>query len=407
MKLMHRICCILLVLVLTMSMAACRQTTNDPTEPSLSPEEQILADRRDTVEQYMRKNASVIWRAKEDMSYEIEGKVYKIQEGCLYQGVPYTYAGGTMESFLEFAGEPDEKGIYTVSGLESEALSNSGDIARIGNDCSSAVILAWSRIGANVTGIRTKQMTPKNGFIPVGDYEVDREIEEFVNTKTIILENGEETIYKAYAQTQKGDCLVFRSGYGHALMVVSVDVVYDADGNIDGDKSKVTILEQSRGHIQKNASYEHETLGETVYVIGGVDIKYSFSVLAKQGYIPVTCKELIDPAPVEEPVVTDSETVFNKDTILAGEISSNWFIDAATLTITDSEGAVVQKATASCTRYNKYVSFELQKFVADTPSSVIGSIDLDSLPAGNYHCTLVCRLTTGKEFTVRDFDFTV
>ena len=407
MKKFNRVLCLLLTLMLCLSLAACVHTPDDATEPSLSPEEQILSDRRDVVEQYMRQNASVIWRAKEDMSYEIEGKVYKIQEGCLYQGVPYTYAGGTMEAFLEFAGEPDEKGIYTVSGIKPEAMSNGGETARIGNDCSSAVILAWSQVGANVTGIRTKQMTPKNGFIPVGDYKVDREIEEFVNTKAIVLENGEETIYKAYAQAQKGDCLVFRSGYGHALMVVSVDVVYDADGNIDGDKSKVTILEQSRGHIQKNKHYEDETLGETVYVIGGVDIKYSFSILTKQGYIPVTCKELIDPAPVEEPVITDSETVFNKDTILAGEISSNWFIDAATLTITDSEGTVVQKATASCTRYNKYVSFELKKFVADTPSSVLGRIDLDALTAGNYHCKLVCRLTTDQEFTVRDFDFTV
>lgn len=407
MKKLSRVLCLMLVLCAFFSLAGCKQTTNDPTEPSLSPEEQILADRRDIVEQYMRHNATVLWRAAEDIIYNIDGKEYKIIAGRVYQGVPYTYAGGTMEAFLEFAGEPNEKGIYTVSGIKPEAMSNGGETARIGNDCSSAVILAWSRIGANVTGIRTKQMTPKNGFIPVGDYEVDREIEEFVNTKAIVLENGEDTIYKAYAQTQKGDCLVFRSGFGHALMVVSVDVVYDADGNIDGDKSKVTILEQSRGHIQKNKHYEDETLGETVYVIGGVDIKYSFSVLTKQGYIPVTCKELIDPAPVEEPAITDSETVFNKDTILTGEISSNWFIDAATLTITDSEGTVVQKATASCTRYNKYVSFELAKFTTDTPNSVLGKIDVAALPAGNYHCTLICRLTNGQEFTVRDFDFVV
>lgn len=407
MKSMRSIFSILLAFFLALGLAACTQTPDSEPEPTLSPEEQILADRRDVVEQYMRRNASVIWRAGEDMSYGIEGKVYKIQEGCLYQGVPYTYAGGTIDTFLEFAGEPDEKGIYTVSGLEPEALSNGGETARIGNDCSSAVILAWSQIGASVTGIRTKQMTPKNGFVPVGDYKVDLEADINSNTKVTVMENGEETMYAAYAQLQKGDCLVYNTGTGHSIMAVSVDVVYGEDGKIDGDKSRVTFLEQSRGHILSNKTYEDEKLGETVYVIGGVDRGMPFSMLAKQGYLPVTCKELIDPAPVEKPVVTDSETVFSKDTILAGEISSNWFIDAATLTITDGNGAVVQKATASCTRYNKYVSFELEKFVADTPSSILGSIDLDALTAGNYHCTLVCRLTTGEEFTVRDFDFTV
>lgn len=407
MKSMRRIFCILLAFALALGLAACTQTPDTESDPTLSPEEQILADRRDVVEQYMRRNASVIWRAKEDMSYEIEGKVYKIQEGCLYQGVPYTYAGGTIDAFLEFADSPDEKGIYTVSGLEPEALSNGGETARIGNDCSSAVILAWSQIGASVTGIRTRQMTPKNGFIPVGDYKVDMESDTNTNTKAVVLENGRETIYNAYAQTQKGDCLVYFSGLGHAIMVVSVDVVYGADGKIDGDKSSVTILEQTRNNVKSNKTYYDESLGETVHVIGGVDVRRTFDYLAKEGYLPVTCKELIDPAPVAEPVVTDSETVFNKDTILAGSISSNWFIDAATLTITNSEGDVVQKATASCTRYNKYVSFELQKFVADTPSSVLGSIDITALTAGNYHCTLVCRLTTGEEFTVRDFDFTI
>ena len=403
----HKLLCGVLCLCLCLSLAACTQTPADPTEPSLSPEEQILADRRDIVEQYMRHNATVLWRAKEDMSYEIEGKTFKIKEGCLYQGVPYTYAGGTIDAFLEFAGEPDENGIYTVSGITSQSMSNSGEIARIGNDCSSAVILSWSQIGATFTGVRTKSMTPKNGFIPVGDYKVDMEADTYINTKAVVLENGEDVIYKAYAQTQKGDCLVYSTGHGHAVMVVSVDVVYKDDGMIDANKSKVTILEQSRGHILKNASYDHETLGEKVYVIGGVDVKYSFSVLLKSGYIPVTCKELIDPAPVEAPVFTDSETAYNKDTILAGEITSNWCIDAATLTITDSDGAVVQKATASCTRTNKYVSFALEKFITDTPSSVLGNIDIDALAVGNYHCTLVCRLTTGQEFIVRDFDFTV
>lgn len=74
--------------------------------------------------------------------------------------------------------------------------------------------------------------------------------------------------------------------------------------------------------------------------------------------------------------------------------------------ITDASGQEVQKATVSTSR-DSYRNFNMRKFVTDIPETVRGSLDLEALEAGTYHCTLVCRLTTGEEFTVRDFDFTV
>lgn len=406
MKKLSRVLCLMLVLCALFSLAACKQTTNDPTEPSLSPEEQILADRRDIVEQHMRRNATLLWRSEEDITYSTDGRDYKIVAGRVYQGVPYSFAGGTQQSFLDYACEPDDKGIYTLSGLDPASLNDGNRMSRIGNDCSSAVILAWGEIGTSVQGSRSGQMLPKNGFIPVGDYKINVETDEYVNTKPIVLENGYETMYKAYTQLQKGDCLAYVDGPNHAFMAVSVTVEYDAEGNIDPDKSYVTVLEQTRNNFLKGMKYEDETLGETVYVIGGVDVKKSFSMLVKGGYLPFTCKELIDPAPVAEATVSDSENVFTKDSILIGSISSNRFIDAVTIQIKDGQGNVVQQATAYGNRYY-YRSFDLQKFVTDRPESVRGNIDPTALSSGNYHCTLVCRLTTGKEFTVRDFDFTV
>lgn len=401
----YRILSAILCLGICLSLAACKQTTNDPTEPSLSPEEQILADRRDIVEQHMRRNATLLWRSEEDITYSTDGSEYKIVAGRVYQGVPYSFAGGTQQSFLDYASEPDDKGIYTISGLDPASLNDGDKMSRIGNDCSSAVILAWGEIGASVQGSRSGQMLPKNGFIPVGDYKINVETDEYVNTKTVVLENGYETMYKAYTQLQKGDCLAYVCGPNHAFMAVSVTVEYDAEGNIDPDKSYVTILEQTRSNFLNGKKYEDETLGETVYVIGGVDVKKPFSMLAKGGYLPFTCKELIDPAPVAEATVSDSENVFTKDSILVGSISSNRFIDAVTIQIKDGQGNVVQQATAYGNRYS-YRVFDLQKFVTDRLESVRGSIDPTALSSGNYHCTLVCRLTTGEEFTVRDFDFT-
>lgn len=402
----YRILSAILCLGICLSLAACKQTTNDPTEPSLSPEEQILADRRDIVEQHMRRNATLLWRSEEDITYSTDGRDYKIVAGRVYQGVPYSYAGGTQQSFLDYASEPDDKGIYTISGLDPASLNDGSRMSRIGNDCSSAVILAWGEIGTSVQGSRSGQMLPKNGFIPVGDYKINVETDEYVNTKPIVLENGYETMYKAYMQLQKGDCLAYVDGPNHAFMAVSVTVEYDAEGNIDPDKSYVTVLEQTRGNFLNGKKYEDETLGETVYVIGGVDVKKSFSMLVKGGYLPFTCKELIDPAPIAEATVSDSENVFTKDSILAGSISSNRFIDAVTIQIKDGQGNVVQQAAAYGNRFS-YRSFDLQKFVTDRPGSIRGSIDVSALVAGNYHCTLLCRLTTGEEFTVRDFVFTI
>lgn len=51
---------------------------------------------------------------------------------------------------------------------------------------------------------------------------------------------------------------------------------------------------------------------------------------------------------------------------------------------------------------------DFQLFHLIDPQEVkVGSLDLETLKPGTYHCTHTCRLSTGDELTVRDFDFTV
>ena len=424
-----RIITILTVLLLIFGLVACGETTpkqetteatteatTQPTEPKeLTPEEKILAERRDLVEQYMRKNASVIWRADCDVHYTCYGKAMLIEKGKLYSGVPYAHSGGSLTSFFDYAETTDEYGYPVLTGLAAEAFDGTDAITnRLGNDCSSAVIFAWSQIGASVedqvgtgTGIRTYNMIPKYGFIPVGDYVYEIDGDRVTNTKEVILINGNDKIYECYAQLQKADAVVKRAGSGHAMMVVSVNVVYDETGKIDPNKSEVIFLDQRQSSQQGgNTTFVDEVSGETVYRIGGVDFKSTFSRMLSNGYLPVTCKELIDPSPLSEPVVTDSETEYSVVNILTGTISCNWFIDAVTMTITDANGQQVQKATVSTNR-NSYRNFDMQKFVTDIPETVRGGIDLEALTSGNYHCTVVCRLTTEEEILVCDFDFAV
>ena len=428
MKKMTRIFTFLLAMILLLSLIGCGETpaettqatqettqATEPTEKELTPEEKILAERRDTVEQYMRDMATVRWKSDVDITYTlgVSSGTLHIKAGRIYQGLPYSFAASTTDSFLEFAGEPDENGVYTISGLQADALSGGGEVlawneyknARIGNACSSAVMLAWSQVSDTVTATGNKKMFQKYGVLPVGDYKLEIEGDSLENTKEVITKNGKEKIYEAFAQLQKGDAIIRVTKGDHSCLVTKVVVEYKEDGTIDPKKSRIYELEQTRNLMQAQAL--DDEIDDEVYPIYRVDYGMSFYYAASEGYIPVTVKELQDASYTPaEPTITDTETEFNKDTLLAGTISCNWMFDRITLTITDETGAEVQKATARTNRFSMK-DFVMERFVTDLPSTMIGSLDLDALTSGNYHCTVVCRLTNGQELTARDFDFTV
>ena len=382
-------------------------TVEESTEgETLSPEEQILQDRRDIAEAYMRSAVSLLWRASEDIDYQTGRDIVSIKAGRLYEGILYTYAAGTMTSFLEYAGEPDEKGIYTISNLSLDAISGSGSGARIGSDCSSTVLVAWSLVSPSVTARHSKTLCEDYGCIKVGNYTANPSTTE--GSVVTAMDNGKDVMAEAYAQMQKADALVFCDvgGSNHTMMVVDVSVVYGKDGKIDPKKSVATVLEQTSTLVKSGSRYEHETLGETVYRIGVIDQKYTFNMLYDKGYLPYTCKEFIDPSTIEEPYVTDSESTYGLDNLLVGTISSNWKMDAVTVTIKDAAGNIVQEATGRTVRHvNSSREFKLQQFVTDPAGAILGKIDPNALAAGQYKCTVVCRLMNGREFVVRDFEF--
>lgn len=421
MKVIRSFVSLLLSSVLLLSMVGCAKAPadTDGAEQNSEPQQEqslILQQRRDAVEKYMRQMLTVLWRSEEDIIYDISNTVtspngrYKIISGRLYRGIPYAFACGTTESFLGYAGEPEENGIYTVSGLSWKALNGTGKYARIGSDCSSAITTAWSQVSPSITATQSCMMFEDHGVLPVGDYifepEMDTATNVITNTFPVLTVNGIPAMYEAYAQLKKADAVVHVDASNHSMMIVETNVVYTESGDVDGDKSTVTVLQQTRNNFLKERVESDSRVNEQVYVIGGVDDVYTFYDLASQGYIPVTIRELVDPATVEEPSVTDSVTSADKETLFTGTIHSNMYIDSVTITVFDSQAAAVQQATAGVTR-NKNNDFEMAKFMEDAPESIRGKLDLQALSAGTYRCTVVCRLTTGQEFTVRDFEFSV
>lgn len=380
-------------------------------------EQAILDARRDAVIDYMLESLTTLWRSDAELNYGLSGSrdagvTFKIVPGRLYMGLPYAYAVGTQKSFLEYAaGEPDENGIYTITGLDQTALNYESYGARVGNDCSGAVSNAWSTVATSFTASRSADMRPECGVIPVGNYVFNPTRNPssgiITDTEPVVLSNGEQTMYEAYAMLQKADAAfhVMPSGGNHIRMVASVHVERNTDGTINGSKSYVMMHEQTRHNQQDLKTTTIDGIDETVYVIGGVNVKYTFASLYQYHYIPVTIQELRDPTEAEEFWVEDSLEEPTIENLFTGSVTSNAFIDCVTIVITDEDGEVVQQlAGRARRRYNK--DFWMDRFVVEKAGSQKGYIDLDELEAGTYRCTVVARTTTYQEFTVRDFTFT-
>ena len=215
-------------------------------------------------------------------------------------------------------------------------------------------------------------------------------------------------MFQSYANMKIADGLIaVWEKNGHTMMCsVAPVVVYNEDGTIDGTKSTVKVHEQTRSYFRALEKEYNAALGEDVYNIYGIDKPYTFAALYDKGYLPITVKELTDPAPVAEPKVTDSRSNLNFDNLCAGLLECNWFMDCATMVITDSTGATVQQGTVQALRSTND-EINLSRFLSEIPDRMHGAIAPSALKKGQYHCTLTVRIVTGQLITVRDFDFTV
>lgn len=377
---------------------------------------EILQARRAKVTAKMRQMGDLYWRATEDITYHISSTARWVDfyAGRVYRGMPYAYARSDEQTFLEFASEPDEKGIYNISGLKEDHLGNGSALARIGNDCSGSVNFAWNQAGADISGTKSSRyMIEENGYLKVGDYEYTPTEDGRVGiSKEIVAANGQERMFAAYAKVQPGDALdTTAAAGGHVILVMGKHVVYNPDGSINGDLSYIHTLEQTPGPVSRGVETHawNEELGEVVYSIYK-EVKSSFNSVFSSGYIPITCKVLIDASPVEEAKVTDSltEDQYTYENLLRGQFTTNRMVSSVTLTVTDENGEVF-KVTSSGIR-SVIKSFNLQNFLTENYEGHMvlrGALELDKLVAGNeYHCTVLVSLGSGEQIMVRDFDFT-
>ena len=386
---------------------------------------QTLEARRNEVEQYMRRQVTVLWQVNEPVTYsfksnsgdpEIDADNYinTFEPGEIFSGLPYTHGSGNAETFV-FLAPPDEKGVHTFQSLDPALIGGGGgytvnSTARLGNNCADAVFAAWGRVSASVSYSNSFNMTPYNGFIPVGDYETVEPTANRYNmaTKEITAANGKPVMYKAYSQMQKGDAmtLTVESGAGHAILVSEVHVALK-DGQIDGETSYIIYHDQTNSNYSKGYTRYDETIGQTVRVMGGYNKKYTFAQLYSKGLLPVTCKELIDSTPLETEWVQDSIPVRTGVNFFDGVITSNYWIATVTVGISDALGNPLQQ----CTRFvpqNEKLRCNMSRFEAETEQVVLqGDLDLESLFPGSYSYRISCTLYTGRELTVSEGVFQI
>lgn len=365
-----------------------------------------VEQRREVVAAEMRAMMTLLWTPDRDITYTITGlsagsATVSLKKGTIYQGMPYTNGTASRESFLSYA-TAQNNGVYTISGLTADSLSGNA-VPRIGNSCSSALFWAWAKVSNSISFTNTKMMTETYGCLKVGNYTFDGKDYGSNKSADICAENGEQVMFAAYAQMQMADGMVRRTGSaGHAIMVVDVKVSYKADGTIDGKNSTATIIDQSETNELNPTTTNISGVGEVV-IFQTVDKVQTFAQLYKNGYLPVTCKELVNSSPLQTATVTDCTDSPNVDNMFTGTIQANYRVSSVVVTITDKTGKTVQQAICYGKPSELY-KFNLSRFVSASEQPAIqGKVDVAALPAGTYQCKYTCKLSTGDSIMFRQF----
>ena len=402
---MKKLVCILLALLLLAGCGATPAATTAPTEstePTTHPNEAILSQRRQLVMDYMRSQLDFYWVCDETFEY-LSTKTNEVElvyeAGKVYRGLPYGQAGGTTASFLRYSTGTDEKGIHRLSGLKQDPETGKFLARRLGSDCSSTLWNAWSQISPSISADKraTKYLTEENGVLRVGNYTCSTEIH--ADTKKVCRENGEQTMFEAYALLQPGDGCVHFKGTGHAIMITAVEVKRNAKtGEILGNTSFVKIMDQTSGKMRDGCTEYVEALGCEVHIIGNVEKAMSFSQMFSAGYLPITCKELVDPAPVaEETLIIEQTGEGDLKSLLKGlTVKSDRAVNIVTVTVS---GNGLTQECSMVAPLKELRSFCLELFLTEPNDVQIGFLDPGALPAGEYSLVCTAVSTTGKTVT--------
>ncbi len=288
---------------------------------------------------FMRLQLSFPWKPSTDFFYQNKKKSITIPADKVIGGMPYiSQSKGSIYNFLHFYSEED--GTFDAA----YAMSLKQPYMKvIANQCSGSAYWAWARVSNRVRYMKTASMLAVNGCIPVGDYYIDPNIRDFgadkVATKDICKANGRQVMFASYAKLLMADGVVHYNSGGHVMMVaLDPTVVYNDDGTIDGEKSYLTLLEQTSAFTEDTQSN-----GKPISVQGGINFTFTFEKLFTSGYLPFTIPEFLGTDPVEKAEVSTNLPASGvyMETLSTLTVRSNYPISYVTVAVKDRNGAEI------------------------------------------------------------------
>lgn len=291
---------------------------------------------RKTAVQAMADLLSIQWCTDVEIGYYKSGPAsrnhFEHAPGNIYAGNIYSDASAGLFQFMEFYDQQTGKLVYP--GPVSEMKKN------IGSACADTLLWGWSAVCNSITGgFFPNFMVYNNGYIPLGDYFYDYNINSFLEfpTNKIITFNGNKTICACYALVGPADALI-SSTDNHAMMAIEpAHVEYNANGTINPDESYIMVQDQRGGSA--SGYYIHNIDGNTVCYCGRISAKLTFAELLKGNYIPVTTAEFLGEKPYEEGTLSVSqEDCSTIKQLQKATITSNYPLAVVRFVVTAEDG---------------------------------------------------------------------
>lgn len=358
---------------------------------------QTAKDMRQTIVDHMAAMGSIEWIPVKNMYFTsaYSGTVTTYEAGVVQYGLPYTQKYGSLERMQYCLTEDGHVQSWLPSYSDAAAEAYGSEVAPwdvyLGNDCSGAVYWSWTKVCSSVSFGVTGQMVPaaenlRYGVLALGGYQASSTI-----TLDVIAENTPEVMAECLALLQYGDAIVQKDpDAGHAKLAArDAMVMRDENGVINLDASYLVTHEHGvgKGSSGKNSTWQ-------------LNGKNTFRALLTDGYIPLTCSELLNGEPAEASITPSGITG-----PFTGNVRSNYRIISSTM-------EMVNAATGKSYESVNFTALDTDRF-KDGPSdgharTTVRTVypsaheaDFADLPSGDYNYSLKVLLSNGKSYTVK------
>ena len=348
---------------------------------------------------FFRFNKTVLWTPNKEYTYIKSSKTmntYTITPGNIYGGFPYAMGTGNCYRLMDYI-DP-ETGVMKIR-LAAKCFR------LFASQCSIGAYWGWGRVINSCHYRWTYDMCEKNGFLPVGPYTYDKSVSQITpaySTIQICEENGKDTMFESYAQMKLADGFLYMTTAGHVVMA-SCDavVVRREDGSIDGERSYITVIDQTAKWTE--ATNEQ---GDNFLMEANVDAKWTFDYLWEKHYIPFTFAEFLGTHPIEDTICEFShkgETITKKE-LFDSFVTCNYGIVDTYIIVRDPAGQQVYKHAVRCTVPGQK-EMELVEYELDGEQNLNGRTDrVSRFGTPNFtpghSITVQAQVATGERITV-------